>query len=119
LPLEPVTVRGFGPFQNSISFVTNLLKIYRVTQVQWPRRDTQARSASCISAGPVAEIDDITMLGLSAELAQGPVPPRSRAGAYSQRLPLQKTLLASEQDRLDVRQLREKCTATRQFKEAA
>ena len=65
----------------------------------------------------VAEKDDITMPELAAELmaATGTRadPARSRL-AHSQRLPLQKTLLASEQDRPDVRQAREEWTATRQ-----
>src|SRR5580704_3926537 len=51
-------------FKVSVSFVVNLMKAYRMTGSLEP-----TRSASGVSAGRVAERDDITMPELAAELA--------------------------------------------------
>ena len=96
---RPFTARGCGAFWG-VGFVRRdpdeELSKDREPCAQAQRRSApfQARSASGVSAGRVAEKDDITMPELAAELAAASGHPgRSRlalALAHPQRLPLQK-----------------------------
>src|SRR4030081_3516807 len=102
----------------------NLMKAYRMTGSLEPkpgggRRHAKLDPHRAFLLARVAERDDITMPELAAELAfppwaQGLTPPRSRAGSSATATASKKTLLASEQDRPDVRQAREEWTATRE-----
>src|SRR3984893_15469896 len=106
----------------SVSFVVNLMKAYRMTRSLEPkpgggRRHAKLDPHRAFLLARVAERDDITMPELAAELAAA-TGTRADPASISRWLirngyRFKKTLLASEQDRPDVRQAREEWTATR------
>ena len=110
-------------FKVSVSFVVNLMKAYRMTGSLEPkpgggRRHAKLDPHRAFLLARVAERDDITMPELAAELAAA-TGTRADPASISRWLirngyRFKKTLLASEQDRPDVRQAREEWTATRQ-----
>jgi transposase len=108
----------------SVSFVVNLMKAYRMTGRLTPkpgggRRHAKLDPHRAFLLARVAEKDDITMPELTAELVAATCT-RADPASISRWLIRngyrfkKKTLLASEQDRPDVRQAREQWTATRQ-----
>src|SRR5208283_3625485 len=110
-------------FKVSVSFVVNLMKAYRMTGRLTPkpgggRRHAKLDPHRAFLLARVAEKDDITMPELAAELVAATAT-RADPASISRWLirngyRFKKTLLASEQDRPDVRQAREEWMATRQ-----
>jgi transposase len=110
-------------FSVSVSFVVGLMKSFRATGRLTPKPSGGRRHAKLDPHRPfllarIAEKADMTMPELSAELAAASgtkaVPPHSRAGSSATATASKKTLLASEQDRPDVKEAREEWTTTRQ-----
>ena len=110
-------------FKVSVSFVVNLMKAYRMTGSLEPKPGGGGDTLSsirigrfCWPASPRGTISPCRSWRPNSlpPRAQGLIPPRSRAGSSATATASKKTLLASEQDRPDVRQAREEWTATRQ-----
>jgi transposase len=110
-------------FSVSVSFVVRLKKSFRATGRLAPKPSGGRRHAKL---GPhrafllarIAEKADMTMpelrLNSPRPAAQRLIPPHSRAGSSATATASKKTLLASEQDRPDVKEAREEWTTTRQ-----
>src|ERR1700680_3888220 len=110
-------------FQVSVSFVVNLMKAYIASGRLAPkpsggRRHAKLEPHRAFLLACVVTKNDITMPELSAELvappARRPNPPRSRVGSSATAIASKKTLLASEQDRPDIKEAREAWITTRQ-----
>src|ERR1700730_2470828 len=108
-------------FKVSVSFVVNLMKAYRMTGSLEPKPGGGGDTLSSIRIGrfcwpapPRGSISPCRTWRPTSlpPRAQGLIPPRSRAGSSATATASKKMLLASEQDRPDVRQAREEWTAT-------
>lgn len=112
-------------FEVSVSFVVNLMKAYHVTGGLTPKPSGGRRHAKLdphrgFLLARIAEREDITMPELTVELAAA-TGTKAAPASLSRWLirngyRFKKTLLASEQDRPDIRQAREQWTTTRQPK---
>ena len=112
-------------FQVSVSFVVNLMKTYYTSGRLVPkpsggRRHAKLEPYRAFLLAPVAEKDDITMPELSAELVAATGTKVEAASLLrwlirnATATASKKTLLASEQDRPDIKAAREAWTTTRQ-----
>ena len=110
-------------FGVSVSFVVRLMKSFRATGGLAPKPSGGRRHAKldphrAFLLGRIAEKADITMPELAAELATASGtkadPAYCRAGSSATAIASKKTLLASEQDRPDIKAAREEWTTKRQ-----
>src|SRR3984893_8404024 len=110
-------------FQVSVSFVVNLMKAYIASGRLAPkpsggRRHAKLEPHRAFLLACVVAKNDITMLesrpNSSPPPARRPNPPRSRVGSSATAIASKKTLLASEQDRPDIKEAREAWITTRQ-----